>query len=120
MNSGSGFYAGEAEIADRRFLGKGVLEPFPKRRINYKQERGRIMLFSEFKCKEVINLRNCKQLGRVGDLEFDECSGCIHKIYVPRGSKWENFFKCQEDYCIPFRDIKQIGPDIILVDICED
>lgn len=81
---------------------------------------GRIMLLSEFKCKEVINLRNCKQLGRVSDLEFDECSGCIHKIFVPRGNKWENFFKCQEDYCIPFRDIKQIGPDIILVDICTD
>ena len=30
------------------------------------------MLYSDFKCKMVINLRNCKQLGRVSDLEFDE------------------------------------------------
>ncbi len=78
------------------------------------------MLFSEFKCKEVINLRDCKQLGKVGDLEFDERNGCIHKILIPRGNKWESFFKCQDDYVIPFRDIKQIGPDIILVDICTD
>lgn len=97
-------------------------EPFAGGSISCNEEinLGHIMLLSEFKCKEVINLRNCKQLGRVSDLEFDECSGCIHKIFVPRGNKWENFFKCQEDYCIPFRDIKQIGPDIILVDICTD
>lgn len=75
------------------------------------------MLYSDFKCKMVINLRNCKQLGRVSDLEFDERTGCIHKIFVPKGNKWEGFFKCQEDYCIPYRNIKQIGPDIILVDI---
>ena len=78
------------------------------------------MLFSELKCKEVINLRDCKQLGRVADLEFDERNGCIHKLLVPRGNKWENFFRCQEDYVICYRDIKQIGPDIILVDICTD
>lgn len=76
------------------------------------------MLFSEFKCKEVINLKDCKCLGKVSDLEFDERTGCIHKIIVPRGNKWESFFKCQDDYVIPYRDIKQIGPDIILVDIC--
>ena len=78
------------------------------------------MLFSELKCKDVINLRDCKLLGRVCDLEFDERNGCIHKLIVPRGKKWECFFKCKEDYVICYRDIKQIGPDIILVDICAD
>ena len=34
------------------------------------------MLFSELKCKDVINVRDCKKLGHVCDLEFDECSGC--------------------------------------------
>ena len=38
------------------------------------------MLFSELKCKDVINIRDCKKLGHVCDLEFDECSGCICKI----------------------------------------
>ncbi len=41
------------------------------------------MLFSELKCKDVINVRDCKKLGHVCDLEFDECSGCICKIMVP-------------------------------------
>lgn len=30
------------------------------------------MLFSELKCKDVINVRDCKKLGHVCDLEFDE------------------------------------------------
>ena len=66
------------------------------------------MRFSELKSKDVINLRDCKKLGRICDLEFDECSGKICKVIVPSGNK----------FCIPYKDIKQIGPDIIIVDIC--
>ena len=78
------------------------------------------MLFSELCSKEVINIRDCKRLGKVSDFEFDECNGCIHKLIVPGGgNKLLNFFCCDEkEYIIPYRDIKQIGPDIILVDIC--
>ena len=49
------------------------------------------MLFSELKCKDVINVRDCKKLGHVCDLEFDECSGCICKIMVPGGNQWLGF-----------------------------
>lgn len=35
------------------------------------------MLFSDFKEKEVINIRDCRRLGKVTDFEFDECKGCI-------------------------------------------
>ena len=41
------------------------------------------MLFSELKCKEVINLKDCRCLGKIGDLEFDECSGQICKVIIP-------------------------------------
>lgn len=77
------------------------------------------MLFSEFKCKSVINLRDCKCLGKVSDLEFDEKTGCICNIIVPRGGKFCNLLKTQSDYVISLREIKKIGPDIILVDICD-
>lgn len=76
------------------------------------------MLFSDLKCKEVINIRDCKRLGRVTDFEFDECTGCIHKLIVPAREKWFCYIRCEQDYIISYRDIKQIGPDIILVDIC--
>ena len=66
------------------------------------------MLFSELKCKDVIN---------ISDLEFDQCSGCICKIMVPGCNKVLNFLNCEPNIVIPYKDIKQIGPDIILVDI---
>ena len=53
------------------------------------------MLFSELKCKDVINIRDCKKLGHVCDLEFDECSGCICKIMVPGGNQWLGFLRCE-------------------------
>lgn len=75
------------------------------------------MLYSELKCKDVINIKNCKKLGRVCDLELDPCSGCICKIMVPGGSRVLGFLNCEPNIVIPFKDIRQIGPDIILVDI---
>ncbi len=74
-------------------------------------------LFSELKCKEVINIRDCKSLGRITDIEFDECSGCICKVIVSDCGCLFNLFKTTDTITIPFKDIKQIGPDIILVDI---
>ena len=56
------------------------------------------MLFSELKCKDVINIRDCKKLGHVCDLEFDECSGCICKIMVPGGNQWLGFLRCEPRY----------------------
>ncbi len=75
------------------------------------------MLFSELKCKDVINIRDCKKLGNVCDVEFDECSGCICKIIISGGSRVLSFLRCDPDIVIPYKDIRQIGPDIILVDI---
>lgn len=75
------------------------------------------MLFSELRNKDVINIRDCKKLGKVYDLEFDECNGCICKIMIPGPCKLLSFWKCEGDIVIPYRDIKQIGPDIILVDM---
>lgn len=76
------------------------------------------MLYSELKCKDVINIRDCKKLGKICDIEFDQCSGCICKIMIPGDSKFLGFLCCDPDIVIPYKDIKQIGPDIILVDIC--
>lgn len=75
------------------------------------------MRFSDFKMKEVINIRDCRKLGHVCDLEFDECSGQIKMLIVPGKGKWTNFFGSEPDVIIFYKDIRQIGPDIILVDI---
>ncbi len=75
------------------------------------------MLFSELRVKDVINIKNCKKLGHVYDLEFDKCSGQIFKIMVRDKFFFFNILTCDTEYIIPYKDIKQIGPDIILVDI---
>ena len=75
------------------------------------------MLFSELRAKEVVNLRDCRKMGHVIDFEFDECTGCISKIIVPGVSRWKCMLKCETDYAICFCDIKQIGPDVIMVDV---
>lgn len=85
------------------------------------------MLFSELRKKEVINRRDCKKLGKVVDLEIDERNGCILKIKVADFCKCKYYrcipvccrFLCIEpDYTICYHEIKQFGPDIIIVDIC--
>lgn len=75
------------------------------------------MLVSELKAKEVISIKDCKKLGHVIDLEFDECSGCIRKIIVPGCIRWFHLFKEEPVIEIPYKCIRQMGPDIILVDI---
>ena len=76
-----------------------------------------MVLYSEFKNKEVINIRDCRCLGRTTNLEFDECTGCICKIFVSDCGRLFNLFKSDTEIVIAFKDIRQIGPDIILVDI---
>lgn len=75
------------------------------------------MLYSEFRNKEVINIRDCKCLGRVCDFQFDACNGCICKIIVNDTGRFFCLFKSDNITEIYFKDIRQIGPDIILVDI---
>ena len=61
------------------------------------------MRISELKQKEVINVKDCKRLGFVGDVDFDMKTGCMLAIIVPGPG------------CIC--DICQVGDDIILVDV---
>ncbi len=75
------------------------------------------MLYSEFCSKEVINLCDCQRLGRVVDFEMDECDGRILKLMVAKSGKWCSFFAPDVEYTIDFCDIRQIGPDVILVEL---
>ena len=75
------------------------------------------MTFSELQSKDVINVRDCRKLGRVCDMEFDECKGCICKIMVPWQCKLFGFLGREPEISICWKDVRQIGPDIILVDI---
>ncbi|MCL2255048.1 MAG: YlmC/YmxH family sporulation protein [Lachnospiraceae bacterium] len=76
------------------------------------------MTFSDLKCKDVINIKDCKCMGRICDLEFDDCSGHIKAIIVGNRSMFNSFlFHSEPETVIPWRDIVKIGPDIVLVEI---
>lgn len=50
-------------------------------------------------------------------MEFDACTGCITCLIVPGQGCLCGIFGREKEYVIPFCDVKQIGNDIILVEI---
>ncbi len=65
----------------------------------------------------MINICDCKRLGFVGDVEFDEHNGCITHLIIPGPGCLCGIFGREKEYVIPFCDVKQIGDDIILVEV---
>ena len=72
--------------------------------------------FSTLKCKEVVNVCDGCRLGFVCDVEVDCCNGQICSIIVPGHTKAFGLLGRQEEYVIPWKCIRQIGDDIILVE----
>ena len=72
---------------------------------------------SDFRQKEVINVRDGKKLGVIVDMEFDLQAGRITAIVVPGSGRLMGFLKGDKDYVIPWEKIKKIGDDVILVDM---
>lgn len=83
-------------------------------------KNGVFMRLCELKQKEIINICTCKSLGCPIDLEFDEKSGKITALIVPGPGKLCCFWGRDSEYIIPWSSVKQIGEDIILVEIKED
>lgn len=78
------------------------------------------MRVCELKQKEVINICTCKTLGCPLDVEFDCKTGVIQALIVPVPGKMCGLFGPASEYVIPFACIRQIGEDIILVEIQEE
>ena len=58
-----------------------------------------------------------KGFGYVQDVTADLESGIITSIIVPGNTKFFNMFAGNSDIVIPWKNIKCIGDDIILVEI---
>lgn len=73
----------------------------------------------ELRQKEVINLVDGRRLGYVKDIEFSLETGRLVSIILP--GPWSLFraFGGEAELVIPWRDIRKIGEEIILVDIKE-
>ena len=80
------------------------------------------MRIYELKQKEVINICTCRTLGCPVDVEFNCETGCITALVVPGPNSFcfcFCFWAPASEYVIPWNCIRQIGEDIILVEIDE-
>ena len=77
------------------------------------------MRIYDLKQKEVINVKDRRRLGYVGDVDFDMKTGCMLALIVPGPGCICGFLGREKEYVIPFCDICQVGSDIILVDVKE-
>ncbi len=75
-----------------------------------------IRLF-DLKQKEVINVSDGGKYGYVADLEIDKTTGKIKSLIIPITGKMLNLFGKEEEYVIPWEEVKQIGDDLIIVDV---
>lgn len=78
------------------------------------------MRITELHCKEVICISDGRRLGFISDVEVEIPSGHILAIVVPGPCRIFGIVGRSDDYVIPWRCIKRIGPDIVLVDIKPD
>ncbi len=73
--------------------------------------------YSVLRQKEVINIVDGARLGFICDLVLDVCTGRICAIVVPGPSKFSFFFKGERDQVIPWKNIRKIGENVILVEM---
>ena len=77
-----------------------------------------MMSFSEMRQKDVINIRDGRNLGKPIDLILNE-NACIQSLVVPGESGgFLGMFKANRDgFVIDWRNVRRIGDDVILVDL---
>lgn len=75
------------------------------------------MRFFEIREKDVINIRDGKNMGCVCDLGFNEKNGCMEFLVISGPAKVWGLFGCDSEYIIPWSQICKIGEDTILVDV---
>ncbi|AGC68539.1 sporulation protein, YlmC/YmxH family [Thermoclostridium stercorarium subsp. stercorarium DSM 8532] len=78
-----------------------------------------ICRITDLRQKEVINIADGKRLGFVKDAEFNLESGKIVSLILP--GRWSIFrlFGRIEEMVIPWKDVRKVGDDIILVELKE-
>jgi len=75
--------------------------------------------FKELKDKEVINVATGKCVGFVSDIDIDPVTGCVKALFIPGPGKIGGLFGRDTCYCISWNCVVRIGPDIILINVCE-
>lgn len=75
---------------------------------------------TDLRCKEVINICDGMRLGYVCDVTVKLPQGEVLALVVPGPCRFFGIFGRKDDYVIPWRCIRRMGEDIILVEIEPD
>lgn len=75
--------------------------------------------FCDLRAKEVVNMCDGSNLGNIIDLIFDTTCARITGLVVPAEKSFLNIFKNNNDIFIPYKCIRKIGTDIILVELTQ-
>ena len=78
------------------------------------------MRICDLKQKEIINVCTCRSLGCPIDVEFVCKTNCLTALVVPGPCRFFGLFGRESEFIIPWKCIRQIGDDIILVEIQEE
>jgi YlmC/YmxH family sporulation protein len=76
-----------------------------------------LIRISDLKVREVINIRDGRNLGVVSDVEFDMEKGSVQALVVPGDGRLFGLFGRRQDVVIPWHRIRKFGEDAILVDV---
>ncbi|MDX8365115.1 MULTISPECIES: YlmC/YmxH family sporulation protein [Bacillaceae] len=78
------------------------------------------MRLSELSGKEIVDVKRAERLGVLGqtDLEINEQTGQINALIIPT-LKWFGFRKQGTEVRVPWKHIKKIGSDMVIIDIPE-
>ncbi|MET3697933.1 YlmC/YmxH family sporulation protein [Bacillus oleivorans] len=79
-----------------------------------------MMRLSELSGKEIVDVKKAERLGVLGqtDLEINE-KGQILALLIPTG-KWFGFKRQGGEIRVPWKHIKKIGSDMIIIDIPDE
>ena len=72
---------------------------------------------SELREREVINILDGKKLGFTSDLEIDPDTGKITALVLPAPGRFRWLLGKTGEVIVPWRQIKKIGNDVILVEL---
>ena len=73
--------------------------------------------FTELQCKDVICVNDGRRLGFIADVLVEVPEGQVLAIVVPGPCKFMGMVGRHDDFVIPWKCVRRIGPDIVLVDI---
>jgi len=74
------------------------------------------MFLGELESKDVVSIKDGKNLGRITDVEID-ASGRIINILIEKRRFFKRFFTSNNQYNVTYQDISKIGDDVILINI---